>query len=81
MDGWSIKNDLILAFSVHTGKSIFLLQVIDSGAKNKTAEYCTTFASSSIQETESKYNKHLFALCTDNEAKIKLMKDLMNEDE
>ena len=36
MDGWSsVKNDPILASSVHTGKGTFLLQAMDSGAEKK----------------------------------------------
>lgn len=82
MDGWSsVKNDPILASSVHTGKNTFLLQAMDSGAEKKTAEYCTTFVSSSVQEIKTKYNKHVFALCTDNEAKMKRMKELMKDDD
>ena len=45
LDGWSnISSDPIIAVSIHTGKSICLLDAISYGSEKKTAEFCSEVA-------------------------------------
>ncbi|KAB7505807.1 hypothetical protein Anas_00753 [Armadillidium nasatum] len=82
MDGWSsVKNDPIIATSMHTGKQSFLLSTIDSGSDKKNAEYCLKCLKEAVDEVKEKYNSKVFAFCSDNEAKMKLLKEKMKEDD
>lgn len=49
MDGWSsVRNDPIIATSIHNGEKSYLLNTVDSGAEKKTAEYCAKIADESM---------------------------------
>ncbi|XP_031328801.1 uncharacterized protein LOC116159856 [Photinus pyralis] len=79
-DGWSnVRNDPIIATSIHTGKDSYLLSATDCGAEKKTAEYCTQLAIQSIEDCKRKYNKDVFALVTDNENKMKMLRRNIRE--
>lgn len=79
-DGWSsIKNDPIIATSIHTGKNSYLLSTIDCKMKKKTAEYCLAVAVDSIKTCENKFGKKVFAICTDNENKMVKMRTSLSE--
>ena len=78
LDGWSsIKNDPIIATSIHTGKKSFLLNAIESEPVKKTAEYCAKIACDAIDLCEDQFNKSIFAVCTDNENKMKSMREML----
>ncbi|RXG61435.1 hypothetical protein Avbf_09525 [Armadillidium vulgare] len=82
MDGWSsVKNDPIIATSMHTGKQSFLISTIDSGSDKKNVEYCLKCLKEAVGGVKEKYNSKVFAFCSDNEAKMKLLKEKMKEDD
>jgi len=67
-DGWSsIKNDPIIASSIHTGTVIgpqtFLLNTVDCSSESKTAEYCFSLISSDIVGIKETYNKNVSTYC------------------
>lgn len=72
LDGWSsVRNDPIIASSIHTGSKAYLLNAKDSEANKKTAEYCCDIAVSAIEECKLKYGKEVCKLkffCTLNES-------------
>ena len=71
VDGWSnIKNDAIIACSIHTEAKSYLLKATDCGAEKKFAEYCSNCILIAVEEIENKYNKDIFAVCTDNKNKM-----------
>lgn len=79
-DGWSsVRNDPIIATSIHTGIQSYLLSAVDCKAEKKTAEYCFELADDAIKQCHTKYNKKVFAICTDNENKMKKMRELVSE--
>ena len=65
----SLRNELMVATFIHTGKNGYLLSVIDYKAKQKTAEYCVEIAYTAVQEGKEKCYVNVFALCTNNENK------------
>ncbi len=74
-DGWSsVQNDLIVAHSFHDGKKSYLHYVVDSGPEKKTADYCFKIINEAIVEIKESYGKSVFAVCTDNEAKMTKMR-------
>lgn len=80
LDGWSnTSNDSIIAVSIHTGKSTHLLDAIDCGSERKTAEFCAEIAEKVISEFKQKYDKDIFAVCCDNENKMKKFRDIITE--
>lgn len=57
-DGWSsVKNDAIIAASIHTGRKAYLLETLDCGYEKKTAEFCAEKAVQSIKLCDQKYRK------------------------
>ena len=48
--------------------------------KKKTAEYCFKIINKAIVSIKSDYNKFVFAVCTDNEAKMRKMKELIKQE-
>lgn len=61
-DGWSsIKNDPIIASSIHTGTVVgpqtFLLNTVDCSSESKTADYCFNLISSDIIGIKETYDK------------------------
>lgn len=80
-DGWSnIKNDPIIATSIHTGQGSFLLNAKDCESNQKTAKYCAECAKESITMCEEKFGKKVFAVCTDSESKMVKMRQLLTDD-
>lgn len=80
LDGWSnTSNDSIIAVSIHTGKSTHLLDAIDCGSQKKTAEFCAEIAEKAISELKQRYDKNIFAVCCDNENKMKKFRDIITE--
>ena len=78
-DGWSnTQNDPIIAHSFHDGSKSYLLNIVDCGASKKTGEYCFKVIDEAIDELREEYSKEVFAVCTDNENKMKKMKDLVS---
>ena len=55
-DGWSsVRNDPIMATSVHTGSDTFLLETLDCGADKKTADYCAKLQRKQSNTVETIY--------------------------
>lgn len=80
LDGWSnTSNDSLTACSVHTGLQSYLISAEDAGSERKTTEYCVAVAEKAIHFIKRKYDKDIFACCTDNENKMKKMKDILKE--
>lgn len=67
-DGWSsVRNDPIMATSIHTGTDSYLLETLDCGAEKKTAEYCADVAMKSIEYCKDKFGhevRQLTNYCT-----------------
>lgn len=79
-DGWSsVRNDPIIATTIHTGKDSYLLSAKDCEAEKKTADYCLETAVDSIRQCEDKYKRKVFAFCTDNENKMVKMRSELNK--
>lgn len=79
-DGWSnIHNDPIIAHSLHDGKKAYLLNIEDTGSDQKTANFCYELLDRNIQEVQDTYHKPVFAVCTDNEAKMVAMRKQLTE--
>ncbi|CAH0561717.1 unnamed protein product [Brassicogethes aeneus] len=80
LDGWSnTSNDAIIASSIHTGHGVYLIDAEDAGTKKKTSEYCVEVANRAIDLIKELYGKTVFACCTDNENKMKRMKQILSE--
>ena len=80
-DGWSnVKNDAIIGSSIHTGTASYLLEAVEAGPNKKTAEFCAQKATESIQRCRDKLGLDVFAVCTDNENKMKCMKELLKQE-
>lgn len=59
-DGWSnVKNDPIIAHSIHNGTKPHLLSITDPGANKKTAEYCASLAEEAIAHVKESFNKEV----------------------
>lgn len=80
-DGWSnIHNQPVLANCLSDGENVYFLSAIDTGTSEKTAQYCKQIASDAIKEAETKFKCQLRAFVSDNEAKMKKMRqDLETE--
>ena len=79
-DGWSsVTNDAVIAHSFYDGKTNYLLNVKDTGSNKKTAEYCFELLDEAISEIKDKYDKSVFGICTDNEAKMKKLRNLVKQ--
>lgn len=77
-DGWSnLHNDPILASSVSTGKETYLLKAKDCETVKKTAEYASEEAIDDMNNIKNKLGIDVFGLCTDNEPKMKRMRELV----
>ena len=77
-DGWSnVKRDAIIGTSVHTGTSSFLLHADEAGPEKKTADFCAKKACDMIEHIKTTFEKEVFAICTDNENKMKSMKEIV----
>lgn len=80
LDGWSnTSNDAIIASSIHTGYGVYLIDAEDAGSEKKTSEYCVEVANRAIDRIKELYDKTVFACCTDNENKMKRMKQILSE--
>ena len=78
-DGWSsVQNDLVIAHAFSDGQKTYLLDLIESGKEKKTAEYCAKIVSVAIEQIREEFGKKVFAVCTDNEAKMKKLRKLLN---
>lgn len=79
-DGWSsVKNDPIIAHSFYDGKENYLLNIEDTGSEKKTAQFCFELLDNAIQEIKRNFGKTVFAVCTDNENKMKRLRELVKE--
>lgn len=79
-DGWSsVQNDPIIAHSFSDGKESYLLELVESGKSKKTAEYCTEILGDAIEKIKQEYDTKVFAICTDNEAKMRKVRRLITE--
>lgn len=80
MDGWSsIKNDPILASSVQVEGKTQLLSAEDALSSKKTAEFCVEIAKKNIEDLRQNYEVEVFAFVSDNENKMKKMKNLLED--
>ena len=61
---------------VHDGKNSFLLNIVDSGAEKKTADYCFMILNEANVEIKTQNGKDVFAICTNNESKMVKMRKL-----
>ena len=78
--GSSVQNDPTIAHSVYDGKKSFLHSIVDFGAEKKTADYCFTILNEAIVQIKIQYGKDVFAICTDNEARmVKIRKLALKE--
>lgn len=74
-DGWSnTQNQPILASSISDGTKSYLIDVEDCGSAKKTGNYCLQKLEESIKTIKDDYGKEVFAVCTDNEAKMLQMR-------
>lgn len=80
-DGWTnTSQDPIIAHSLHDGRKSYLLNIEDCGSSEKSGEYCFDKAKEQIINVQDKYGKPVFGCVTDNEAKMKKMKELLEID-
>lgn len=79
-DGWSsVQNDPIIAHSFFDGEKNHLLNLKDSGTNKKDADYCFELLDEAIQEIQRDLNKQVFGVCTDNEAKMVKLRQLVRK--
>lgn len=79
-DGWSnVRNDPILATSLHVDGKCYLYDAKDCEDEQKTSEYCALSAIDAIKSIEEKYEKKVFAIVTDNENKMLKMRKIVTE--
>lgn len=79
-DGWSsVRNDPIIASSIHSGTDVYLLSTKDCGSEKKTAEFCAKLAIEDIMKLKEQFNKETFAICTDNENKMISMREIVKQ--
>lgn len=77
-DGWSsVTNDPIIAHTFNDGKENYLLNIKDTGSNKKTAQFCFELMDEAIQDIQQRFGKDVFGVCTDNEAKMKKLRDLV----
>lgn len=80
LDGWTnSSNSPIIAFSISTGKKSFLINADDPASDKKTAEFCLEATLKVIENIKTQYGKNIFAVCTDNEPKMKKMRRILEE--
>ncbi|QQP55277.1 Uncharacterized protein FKW44_008415, partial [Caligus rogercresseyi] len=75
---WMVQNDPVIAHAFCDGQKTYLLNLIECGTAQKTAEYCAQILCKAIQQMKNEYQKDVFAICTDNEAKMKKLCKLLN---
>lgn len=80
-DGWSsVQNDPVIASAFSDGKQTYLLDLVESGTEKKTAEYCCGLIADAVNQLKEQYGKKVFATCTDNEAKMKKLRKLLEKE-
>lgn len=81
-DGWSnIHNQPVIANCLSDGKNIYFLSAVDTGAKQKTAEFCKQIAQKAITKAREKYGCNVVSFVSDNENKMKKMRRNLEEDQ
>lgn len=80
-DGWTnIKDDPIIATTINSDGQSFFLDAVEPGCKKKTSDLCKDMLLASIKDAEDLYGCKVANVVTDNEAKMKKMRqDLMVE--
>lgn len=74
-DGWSnIHNQPVIANYLLDGKNIYFLSAVDTGAEQKTAEFCKQIAQETITEAREKYGCNVVSFISDNKNKMKKMR-------
>lgn len=74
-DGWSnVKNNPIMAVSIQSGVTSFLLNISECGAERKTAEYCFQIVKGSIENIQTEFSGDIFAVLTNNENKMRSLR-------
>jgi hypothetical protein len=58
----------------------YVVAANDAGILSKTAEFCAEDAKKCIAAIQEKYDKQVFAICTDNESKMRLMRDILSNE-
>jgi Protein of unknown function (DUF 659) len=80
-DGWSsVRNDPIIGSSVSFNGRNYVVAANDAGSSSKTAEFCADDAKTCMDSIRKAYNKEVFAICTDNEAKMRLMRTILSKE-
>jgi len=80
-DGWSsVRNDPIIGSCVSFNGRNYVVAANDAGINSKTAEYCADDAKKCIAAIQEKHDKQVFAICTDNENKMRQMRAILAED-
>ena len=76
-----MRNDPVIAHSIHTGMQSYLFHVVNCGSEKKTVEICRELAYILIKEIKEKYKVDVFAICSDKiENKIKTLRKLIEND-
>lgn len=80
-DGWSSSlNRPITATSICIGNEAQLLSAEEAtGSEKKTSQYCADITIKEIENIKTKFGKDVFAICSDNEAKMKKMRELVKK--
>lgn len=79
-DGWSdIHNTPVIASSLHVKGKPYFLSAKLTGTSSKTAAYCQTLAEESMEEAASRFDCKVSAVVTDNENKMKAMRNGLKE--
>ena len=79
-DGWSnLHRQPIIATCLHIIGKTYLHDAVDVGDNPKTAEYCAQLAKDSIEAAERKYGCKVVAFVSDNEAKMKRVRKILQE--
>lgn len=75
-DGWSSNsNDPVIANCISAEGNIFYISSKYTGDNTKTAEYCQQLAEECIIETKTKFNCKIKSFVSDNENKMKKMRN------
>lgn len=70
-DGWSsTSNHPILAHSIFINKNTYFLSSQDCETSKKDSSFCAKYAIEAIEKLKKMNNVDVFAVCTDNEAKM-----------
>lgn len=79
-DGWSaIHNDPVIASCVSDGQCAYFLSSVDTEMNHKTTEYCLKLATEAIEEAQQKYGCIVKSFVSDNEAKMKKMRQQLQD--